>query len=133
MIGAGAGIAAAFIAVHRAQHAADRRDLKTLRALLAEFDARAVELEQNPLLNPPRAVDAALVHYRATRDAAIGMRTRGASAAKVAAELETNQVGDRLQGYHNDGVNVQGPAVQAFAPEVRELGQQLLAVLTNGL
>lgn len=134
MLGAAGGIAAAFLAVYLSQHSADKRDLETLRDLLTEFGDRAAAMEQDAfLLNPVPVIEAALVHFRATRDAAIGMRTRGANVAKVAAQLETDQVGNRLNQYHDDGHNVQAPAVQAWAREMRQLGQQLLAVLENSL
>lgn len=132
LLGAGAGVGAAFLAVHLAQHSADQRDLKTLRDLLTEFASLAADMHELALTNPARGKSAALVHYRATRDAAIGMRTRGANAAKVAALLETDDLGNQLHRLHGDP-NAQSADVQGRAGEMRELGQQLLAVLTPGL
>ena len=133
IIGALAGIGAAFLAVYLAQHYADKRDLKTLRELLAEFADCAADMDKYADTNPVKGSTPALVHYRATRDAAIGMRTRGAAAAKVAARLETDQVGIELNRLHMAREGAVCADLQGRAGELRQLGRDLLAVLKNGL
>ncbi|MES2493840.1 MAG: hypothetical protein V4579_11245 [Pseudomonadota bacterium] len=92
LVGAAAGIVAAFLAVERQRNINDKASLETILQLIDELERTAMELRSSAETGPSPAARAVYRSFCALRDVAIGVRTSSASIATLAARMEHTTV-----------------------------------------
>lgn len=131
LVGAGAGIAAAFLAVARQQSSTQASNEKTIRQLIARLRGTAEEVRRLGVRDAETAMQKVFNALWALRDTAVGMRTASASLATIASLMTHTTVWKTLDR-NWESLQFSGPKMHELidlAEEIDDLCSNLVAEL----